>query len=363
MKIYLIRHAESAPDFEIPEARWPLSRDGKRQARELATATDGLDLTAVYSSPYCRSTDTVRPLAKAHGLDIRVEQDLREKKLTDEYLADFEVHVERSWSDVDYRLPGGESSRQARRRGVCALERIIAGHAMEDQIVVGSHGNLIGLILSNIAPDFGYEDWAAMGNPDVFLLRWTGELAWDRTAVYDGSDGRLLRQTLRMTPSERGEELETIADLRAELDAAQSAQERLLINGRLGDRLRLNPDTVEEAIAHLRKAVDRCSVLRRPDLKIANSLRLAIALQYADRHHEAIPLFRRVLEEIHQTSERKLEDYALQHLGKCLAELNRLDEAKTRLREALKLRRLQGDQELIDSTTSAIAMIDTIRQT
>ncbi len=148
-----------------------------------------------------------------------------------------------------------------------------------------------------------------------------------------------------------------------EIPEAQSVQERLLLRGRLGDRLRLNPDTVEEAIAHLRRAVDRYGVLQRPDLKIANPLRLAIALQYADRHHEALPLFRRVLEEIHQTSERKLEDYALQHLGKCLAELNRLDEAQTRLREALKLRNLQGDQELIDSTTSAIAMIDTIRQT
>lgn len=356
MNIYLIRHAESTPDFDIPESDWPLSAAGHRQARQLGSASRGLSLDAVYTSPYRRSVETVRPIASRHGLEATVVEDLREKKLCEGYRDDFEVHVERSFSDLDYRLSGGESARRARQRGLEALEAIIDNHERGDSIAVGSHGNLITLILSAFDESTGYEQWASMGNPDVFVLRRITDLHWDRSAVFGGDDDRFVDHALRWDSEECPDTTPSVSRLRRRLEAASTPRDRLVAMGRLGDRLRL--EAVGEAVEILEEAVDGCLQLGEPKLWITNSLRLAIALQYVERHHEALPRFQRTLEAITERDDRCLGDFCLQHMGKCLAEAGRLDEATEHLEAALSLREDRGDDELATSSRRALNVIE-----
>jgi tetratricopeptide (TPR) repeat protein len=49
------------------------------------------------------------------------------------------------------------------------------------------------------------------------------------------------------------------------------------------------------------------------------------------------------------------EDFALQHLGKCLVEMGRVDEAIACFDRALILRWMKADPELIASTEEALA--------
>ena len=50
-----------------------------------------------------------------------------------------------------------------------------------DNTLLVTHGNLMSLLLMNYLPDFGFEQWKSLSNPDVFLLKSAnGEITIDR---------------------------------------------------------------------------------------------------------------------------------------------------------------------------------------
>ncbi|MGH7735059.1 MAG: histidine phosphatase family protein, partial [Gemmatimonadales bacterium] len=80
-RLILVRHAQSAPSTKVPEAEWPLSEAGKRQANDLAPMLRAHGVNALASSPYARAIATLDPFARAAGLGIAVDADLRERNL------------------------------------------------------------------------------------------------------------------------------------------------------------------------------------------------------------------------------------------------------------------------------------------
>ena len=170
-EIVLIRHASSAPDPAVPEPDWPLSADGVAQARDLAQDPSLSTVTRIFTSPFLRARDTVAPLAARLDLPVRVHEDLRERCLSPRRLDDWSTQLERSWRDFDHALPGGESSRQCQARVTAALHEIVA-EAEGHRIALASHGNAISLFLHGLDGRFGFEDWAAMRNPDLFEVEW-----------------------------------------------------------------------------------------------------------------------------------------------------------------------------------------------
>jgi 2,3-bisphosphoglycerate-dependent phosphoglycerate mutase len=168
---YLLRHAESAPTPDTPEPDWPLSEAGEKQAHALAERLAGRRIDAVYSSPYCRAVETVRPLARTHGVPIQTDERLRERRLTDQWLDDHQAAVRRVWSDFDLALTGGESSAAAQKRVVAAVDDLRTRHEREERVLVSSHGNAIGLYLNHLNSRFRFEDWSEMQTPDLYAVR------------------------------------------------------------------------------------------------------------------------------------------------------------------------------------------------
>jgi len=165
--VLLVRHAQSAPDFDIDEADWPLSNDGVEQARALVHELTPEVPNRLVSSPYRRAIATLEPLAAHLGLPIEIVPDLRERKLADGRLPDWRAQLERSWSDFERALPGGESARTCQRRMVDALSRV-ADATPGETLAICSHGNAIALFINAIDPGFGFAQWAEMRNPHVF---------------------------------------------------------------------------------------------------------------------------------------------------------------------------------------------------
>ncbi len=62
----LVRHAEKADDGTRNP---PLNEDGKNRAQNLASLLENQEISALYSTPYKRTRDTVRPLAEIKGLE------------------------------------------------------------------------------------------------------------------------------------------------------------------------------------------------------------------------------------------------------------------------------------------------------
>ena len=87
--LYLLRHARSAPRPELDAAAYPLAPEGEIQAAGLVPPLSRLGITHVHSSPWPRALETCRPFAAAAGLEVRLDEDLRERAIASTWLEDF----------------------------------------------------------------------------------------------------------------------------------------------------------------------------------------------------------------------------------------------------------------------------------
>ncbi|HVM24480.1 MAG TPA: histidine phosphatase family protein [Candidatus Limnocylindrales bacterium] len=179
LDVLLVRHAEpvavGTPDV-LDDDR-PLTDAGREAAEELAAELDGYAVTAVYSSPYARAVETVTVLARRRGMEVQVLGDLRERRLSAEPMDDWRVQLEAAWTDPELVLPGGESGREAQRRAMGTLDLLRSRHPDGGRLVLGSHGNLISLILHALEPGVDFAFHMAMPMPALYRLTHDG-LRW-----------------------------------------------------------------------------------------------------------------------------------------------------------------------------------------
>lgn len=164
MRLLLIRHGRTASnvtrllDTAPPGA--PLDDVGLSQARALADTLADEPIEAVYASDLIRSQQTAEPLALRHGLEVIVRAGVREIQAgEDEMSADWVRYLTTiiSWqSNIDTRIPGGETGREVLARFDAVLgEARAKGHRT---IAVVSHGAMIrtwaAIRATNLTVDF-----------------------------------------------------------------------------------------------------------------------------------------------------------------------------------------------------------------
>lgn len=164
-KIYLIRHCEA--EGQPPEAA--LTERGFKQAIQLADLFTGISINRIISSPFVRTIQSIEPLAKRLNLEIETNDLLTERVLSSENLSDWLEKLRSTFEDFDLKFEGGESSNEAVKRIISVVEEVLNSEA-ENTIIV-THGNLLSLLLNHYNNHFGFEDWKALRNPDVFLLK------------------------------------------------------------------------------------------------------------------------------------------------------------------------------------------------
>jgi broad specificity phosphatase PhoE len=113
-RVYLVQHAEKQPDAGDPG----LTGHGRAQARRTGQWLQRVGLRAVYSSPLRRAWQTADLIAAATGLEVVVDDRLRERMNWDgsQPLETFLADWARCVHDRDYVPRGGDSSRQAAAR-------------------------------------------------------------------------------------------------------------------------------------------------------------------------------------------------------------------------------------------------------
>jgi 2,3-bisphosphoglycerate-dependent phosphoglycerate mutase len=179
LDVLLIRHAEPVPvgTPEVADDDRPLTDAGRAAAAELADELDAWEVTAIYCSPYARAVETVRVIAERRHLPVQVLDDLRERQLSVELHDEWRESLRRSWFDADFSLPGAESGRAAQRRAMATLDLLRVRHPDGGRLVLGSHGNLISLVLSALEPGVGFDFHMAMPMPAIYRLTHDG-LRW-----------------------------------------------------------------------------------------------------------------------------------------------------------------------------------------
>ncbi|MEM9420115.1 MAG: histidine phosphatase family protein [Planctomycetota bacterium] len=160
----LIRHCHATG--QAPDA--PLSHEGVREARQLASVLNSYGVDRLVSSPFQRARDTIEPFAQAKKLALKIDDRLSERLLADPPVADWREYIRRSFDDYDSRAPGGESARDVLLRGWAAISDVLAAENNLPAFV--THGHFIALVLHSLDDKFSYSGWESLRNPDIFRV-------------------------------------------------------------------------------------------------------------------------------------------------------------------------------------------------
>ncbi len=168
--LYFVRHGETDYNRKrIVQGRRinsSLNLEGRRQAAALSQRLRSLRPSAIYTSSLRRAQETAEAIAESHEeVPLYYLADLDEMSwgvfegmpCVGEVAHAFDEMNER-WKQGDYVSPveGGESILDVQKRGLRALEHILARHRGETVIVV-THGRFLRVLLASLLDTYGLE--------------------------------------------------------------------------------------------------------------------------------------------------------------------------------------------------------------
>jgi broad specificity phosphatase PhoE len=165
MRLILVRHGETDWNRQMRvqgRSDVELNETGRRQVQALASALKEESFEAIYASPLKRSLQTAQAINLFHGVEIEVDDGLKELDVGDfdglrgdELRARFSSFWQRWTSDeaASVRFPHGESLQQLRRRAWAALQRINQRHRHGAVVAVSHYFVITSIICETMGLD------------------------------------------------------------------------------------------------------------------------------------------------------------------------------------------------------------------
>ena len=171
--VYFVRHAQ--PNYENhDDMTRELTEKGLRDRKLVTDFLRDKEISAVLSSPFKRSVDTVKEFADEMGLPVTFVEDFRERKVDSGWIDDFTAFAKHQWADFNYKLSDGECLREVQERNISALNGVLKEHEGKN-VAIGSHGTALSTIVNYFDPAFGYEDFDAIRS----LMPWIVRLSFE----------------------------------------------------------------------------------------------------------------------------------------------------------------------------------------
>jgi len=165
--IYFVRHAHST--YTPEELSRPLSERGLKDAEKVTKLLSEYNITHVISSPYNRAVQSVEGIANLFQLNISIDDGFRERKLAHSSVDNFDEVILKYWQDFDFSLLGGETGYVAQDRGVKSLKNTL-DKCNGGNIAIGTHGNIMVLIMNYYDKKYNYNFWSNLAMPDIYKL-------------------------------------------------------------------------------------------------------------------------------------------------------------------------------------------------
>ncbi|NIK11481.1 2,3-bisphosphoglycerate-dependent phosphoglycerate mutase [Alkalibacillus almallahensis] len=134
------------------------------------------EIDLIVSSPYTRAIQTIEGIASNKNIDIKVFEALKERKLKGSYkLPEVErkQSIKKSYENYDYSLTGGESVKDVQHRALPIIKDLLYEHKGKS-IIIGTHGNVMTIIINYFNQDYGYDFWKNTSKPDIYKLGFLG---------------------------------------------------------------------------------------------------------------------------------------------------------------------------------------------
>jgi 2,3-bisphosphoglycerate-dependent phosphoglycerate mutase len=165
--VYFVRHAHST--YTTDELGRPLSEKGLKDAEKIAQILKDKKVDHVISSPYKRAIQSVQGVARNSGTEIELIDGFKERRLSAGSVRDFNSAISKVWQDFNFSLDGGESSNAAQKRGMEALLKTLDTYEGKN-IVIGTHGNIMVLIMNYFNEEYDFDFWKQLEMPDIYQL-------------------------------------------------------------------------------------------------------------------------------------------------------------------------------------------------
>lgn len=165
--LIFVRHAHSI--YSQDELGRPLSEKGFIDAERVTEILTSYEIDKVISSPYKRAAQTVKGIAESFGKEIEVMEGFKERILSIEPVEDFPLAIFKLWEDDDFSWKGGESNKQAQKRGIEATIKIL-NELKGKTVVIGTHGNIMTLIMNYFDHRYDFTFWKNLDKPDIYQL-------------------------------------------------------------------------------------------------------------------------------------------------------------------------------------------------
>jgi 2,3-bisphosphoglycerate-dependent phosphoglycerate mutase len=170
--IYLVRHAHSI--YTPDELMRPLSERGLSDAMQVTELLKNEKIDYVISSPYKRAIQTVMGIAEHFNFKIQIEEDFKERELSKKPVEDFDHVIKQVWGDFNLSWDEGESNNIAQNRGVNVTKKILNEYKGKS-VVVGTHGNIMVLIMNYFDKKYDFKFWQDLKMPDIYKLTFDDE--------------------------------------------------------------------------------------------------------------------------------------------------------------------------------------------
>ena len=165
--LYFVRHAHST--YSPDEYNRPLSARGFTDVKQITHLLQGVNIDFIISSPYLRAKQTVEGIVKLLNKEILIMDDFKERILSDKKVEDFQVAISRVWENPTYSWEGGESNLRAQKRGVKVTLDVVERYKGKN-VVIGTHGNIMVLIMNHFNNKFDFQFWQQLDMPDIYKL-------------------------------------------------------------------------------------------------------------------------------------------------------------------------------------------------
>jgi broad specificity phosphatase PhoE len=173
-ELFLIRHAESDLDPNLPPKKWGLTPTGVEQTRAVGEDLKNAGLVAIFCSTEPKARRTADIIAAAVGLESRASEDLGEHR-RDSWgflrTTGFNETVREVFEVPNESVFGAETGKQALWRFTSAV-MAADKESPPGPIALVSHGTVMSLFLSHLNGEPAGPMWEAMDFAQVFRIEW-----------------------------------------------------------------------------------------------------------------------------------------------------------------------------------------------
>ncbi|MEQ2526954.1 histidine phosphatase family protein [Bacillaceae bacterium CLA-AA-H227] len=169
--VYMVRHGESPKEGN--ERIRGLTEKGYLDAQRVTDILKEEEIDVVVSSPYIRSILTVEKLAQQIGQKVIVSEDLKERIFSsnNNRVPDIELLplLEKSFSESNFSLDGGESNADCQRRAMKVLEKLLETYR-DKKVVIGTHGAVMTLMMGYFDSTYDLNFLHSTSKPDIYRM-------------------------------------------------------------------------------------------------------------------------------------------------------------------------------------------------